>query len=33
MAFKDMLCLHIYYGLLLKDHLPQEKLERNYSEK
>ena len=30
MAFMSMLCLQIYYGLLLKEHLPrtQEKLER-----
>ena len=30
MAFTGMLCLQIYYGLLLKEHLPrtQEKLER-----
>ena len=31
MAFTGMLCLEIYYGLLLKEHLPrtQEKLERD----
>ena len=31
MAFTGMLCLHIYYRLLLKEHLPrtQEKLERD----
>ena len=30
MAFTGMLCLQIYYGLLLKEHLPrtQKKLER-----
>ena len=31
MAFTGMLCLQIYYDLLLKEHLPktQEKLERD----
>ena len=31
MAFTGMLCLQIYYGLLLKEHLPRtkEKLERD----
>ena len=30
MAFVNMLCLQIYYGLFLEEHLPrtQEKLER-----
>ena len=34
MAFTGMLCLQIYYGLLLKKHLPraQEKLERDCME-
>ena len=34
MLFTGMLCLQIYYGLLLKEHLPrnQEKLERDYLE-
>ena len=32
MAFTGMLCLQIYYGLLLKEHLrrTQENLERDY---
>ena len=34
MAFTGMLCLQIYYGLLLKEHLPRtkKKLERDCSE-
>ena len=34
MAFTSMLSLQIYYGLLLKEHLPitQEKLEREWLE-
>ena len=34
MLFTGMFCLQIYYGLLLKEHLPrnQEKLERDYLE-
>ena len=34
MAFTGMLCLKIYYGLLLKEHLSrtQEKLERDCQE-